>query len=72
MKKLLMLLFFLPIIFSSCGECQQCTIETRSGIPGMALVFTDKVCRSDFDSDEEYKSALATYKECKTKNDREK
>ena len=54
MKKLLLILLCLPMIFSSCKKCKECTLSNVMGDSG-----TEEICRDDFDSNADYNSAIA-------------
>jgi len=54
MKKLLLILLCLPLLFSSCKKCKECTLSNGMGDTG-----TEEICRDDFDSKEDYNTAVA-------------
>ncbi len=47
------LIFVIVFIFSSCNQCQNCTID---GV-------TSEVCKDDFDSNSDYQDALSSLEE---------
>ena len=53
MKKLLLMLLCLPLLFSSCKKCKECTLSNGMGDTG-----TEEICRDDFDSNEEYNAYI--------------
>jgi len=53
MKKLLLILLCLPLFFSSCKKCKECTLSNEMGDTG-----TEEICRDDFDSNEEYNAYI--------------
>ena len=53
MKKLLLILLCLPTLFSSCKKCKECTLSNVMGDSGI-----EEICRSDFDSNEEYNAYI--------------
>jgi len=54
MKKILFI-FGMVFIFTSCTECKDCTFESEST--------TNEVCRDDYDSNEDYQTALLLLEE---------
>ena len=53
MKKLLLILLCLPLLFSCSKECKECTLSNGMGDSG-----TEEVCRDDFDSNEQYNAYI--------------
>ena len=53
MKKRLLILLCLPLLFSSCKKCKECTLSNVMGDSG-----TEEICRDDFDSNEEYNAYI--------------
>jgi hypothetical protein len=67
MRKLLLILLCVPLMFScGRGECEECTKRVpNETLKGMDFIFTEKVCRGDFDSDEAYEAEKKSYDSCK-------
>jgi len=53
MKKLLFIILCLPLVFTSCEKCKECTLSNGMGDSG-----TEEICRDDFDSNEEYNAII--------------
>ena len=56
MKKLLLILLCLPLLFSSCNKCVDCSCDE-------GLQQYSEICRNDFDSKEDFNSAVAMIEE---------
>ena len=53
MKKILIILLYLPLLFSCSKNCKECTLSNGMGDTG-----TEEICRDDFDSNEEYNAHI--------------
>jgi len=53
MKKLLLILLCLPLLFSSCSKCVDC-----ADCPDEVTLEQTEICQDDFDSKEDYNTAV--------------
>ena len=54
MKKILLILLCVPLMFSCSKRCKDCVCDSVTDTP-----YIEEVCRDNFDSNEDYNEAIA-------------